>query len=380
MEEFPEGFDLAGLLAPISPEAPAGRDLREDNALDGLYFRLREARREASAAERAAEAPSDNAGPRPLDASPVSALQQWRTLGELAIEALTGHSKDLEIAAWLTEALLRSDGLIGLTAGCRLMAGLAESFWDELFPQPDEEGIATRVAPVAALNGVGRDGTLIQPLRKIVLFERPTDNTPLYFYQYEQSAEIASITDAEKRQERLDRGVLPLEIVENEAQTQTAHASLAELRQRVGATAEAWQSLGQTVDARAGADGPPTSRVRDLLEKIRIVADHFAAPEAAAPDELTGSASEVEIAGAAGTVSAVVAGGLASREDALRALAQIAEFFRRTEPLSPITYTLQEAVRRSRLTWPELLEEIVPDATSRSAILSSLGIRPPPSE
>ncbi|HKM70079.1 MAG TPA: type VI secretion system protein TssA, partial [Stellaceae bacterium] len=358
MEEFPEGFDLAGLLAPISPEAPAGRDLREDNALDGLYFRLREARREASAAERAAEAPSDNAGPRPLDASPVSALQQWRTLGELAIEALTGHSKDLEIAAWLTEALLRSDGLIGLTAGCRLMAGLAESFWDELFPQPDEEGIATRVAPVAALNGVGRDGTLIQPLRKIVLFERPTDNTPLYFYQYEQSAEIASITDAERRQERLDRGVLPLEIVENEAQTQTAHASLAELRQRVGATAEAWQSLGQTVDARAGADGPPTSRVRDLLEKIRIVADHFAAPEAAAPDELTGSASEVEIAGAAGTVSAVVAGGLASREDALRALAQIAEFFRRTEPLSPITYTLQEAVRRSRLTWPELLEEI----------------------
>ena len=380
MEEFPEGFDLAGLLAPISPEAPAGRDLREDDSLDGLYFRLREARREASAAERAAEAPSDDAGPRPLDASPASALQQWRTLGELAIEALTGQSKDLEVAAWLTEALLRSDGLIGLTAGCRLMTGLADSFWDELFPQPDEEGIATRVAPVAALNGVGRDGTLIQPLRKIVLFERPTDNTPFYFYQYEQSAEIAGITDAEKRQERLDRGVLPLEVVENEAQTQIAHASLAELRQQVGTAAGAWQSLGQTVDARAGADGAPTSRVRDLLEKIRIVADHFAGPEAAAPEEATGSPSGVEVTGAVGAASPVVAGGLASREDALRALAQIAEFFRRTEPLSPITYTLQEALRRSRLTWPELLEEIVPDATSRSAILSSLGIRPPPSE
>ena len=64
----------------------------------------------------------------------------------------------------------------------------------------------------------------------------------------------------------------------------------------------------------------------------------------------------------------------------MRALAQIADFFRRTEPLSPITYTLQEAVRRSRMTWPELLEEIVPDPASRSAILSSLGIRPPPSE
>ena len=39
-------------------------------------------------------------------------------------------------------------------------------------------------------------------------------------------------------------------------------------------------------------------------------------------------------------------------------IAAIAEFFRRTEPLSPLSYTLQEAVRRARMSWPELLEEI----------------------
>src|SRR5215831_8036507 len=144
MQECPEGFDLAALLAPISPEAPAGIDLREGDAADGLYFRLRDARREASAAERAAEAPVEEGGSRPLEAA-TSPLEHWRTLNELAIEALIGHTKDLEIAAWLTEALLRSDGLIGFTAGCRLMTGLAESFWDGLFPLPDEEGVATRV-------------------------------------------------------------------------------------------------------------------------------------------------------------------------------------------------------------------------------------------
>src|SRR5260370_12531298 len=283
MEEFPEGFDLAALLAPVSPEAPAGRDLREEDSPDGLYFRLRDARREASAAERAAEAGGDDAEPRPLDAAPVSSLLQWRIVRELAIEALTGHTKDLDVAAWLTEALLRGDGLIGFTAGCRLMTGLAESFWDELFPQPDEEGIAARIASVAALNGVGRDGTLIQPLRRLVLFERPTDKPPFYFYQYEQSAEVASISDPEIRQERLDRGVLPFDRVENEAQTELARASLVELRQQVGAAAAAWQSLGRTFDACAGAEGPPPSRVRDLLEKIRDVADGFAAPQGGRP-------------------------------------------------------------------------------------------------
>jgi len=379
MEEFPEGFDLAALLAPIAPETPAGSDLRQDDSAEALYFRLRDARREASAAERAADAQRDAGEPAPLNGAPVSAVEQWRIVRELAIEALALRSKDLQIAAWLTEAVLRSDGLSGFAAGCRLMTGLADGFWDELFPQPDEEGIATRVAPVAALNGVGRDGTLIQPLRKLVLFERPTDKTPFYFYQYEQSAEFAAITDAQRRQELLDRNVLPFDIVENEARA-AGGAHFGQLRSQIQQAAEAWQTLSQTLDAHAGAEGPPSSAVRDLLEKIRIVANRFAAPEEiTASVPATAGVPEVDGA-AAGAMPAAGVGGLVSREDAVRALAHIAEFFRKTEPLSPITYTLQEAVRRSRLTWPELLEEIVPDAAARSTILTSLGIRPPPSE
>src|SRR3954453_5666899 len=215
MQEWPEGFDLAALVAPIAGEMPAGQDLREDKSPEALYFRLRDARREASAAERAADAPKDDSDPRPVDAAPVPPILQWRIARELATEALSLHSKDLEIAAWLTEALLRDAGLSGLTAGFRLLAELAENFWDDLFPRPDEEGIATRVAPVAALNGVGREGTLIQPLRKIVLYERPQDSSPLYFWQYELSADIAAGGNAEQRQELYEaRGLPPFEAIE----------------------------------------------------------------------------------------------------------------------------------------------------------------------
>jgi hypothetical protein len=49
-------------------------------------------------------------------------ILQWRVVRELATEALTVRSKDLEVAAWLTEALLRDAGLSGLTAGFRLLA------------------------------------------------------------------------------------------------------------------------------------------------------------------------------------------------------------------------------------------------------------------
>lgn len=364
MQELPEGFDLAALLAPISDEAAAGSDLRQDALPDSLYFRLRDARADARTAERASEAGGD-----------ASAVSEWRPVRELALEALSRQTKDLEIAAWLSEALLRNDGLCGLAAGFRTMAGIAGNFWDEFFPQQDDEGIAGRLASVAGLNGVGRDGTLIQPLRRVALFARP-DGAPFEFWQYEQSREVAGIGDAARRQQRLDGGVVPFETVESEARA-AGPAIFDTLRDDAAQALEAWQSLAQILDARAGVDAPPTSQVRDLLGQIREVAERFASPREAASQA---AAAETADAATGGEVDGPrrSVGAMASREDALRTLGEIAEFFRRTEPHSPLAYTLQEAVRRGRMSWPELLAEIVPDATSRSAILSSLGIRPPP--
>jgi type VI secretion system protein ImpA len=65
-----------------------------------------------------------------------------------------------------------------------------------------------------------------------------------------------------------------------------------------------------------------------------------------------------------------------TRETALRELDRIAEYFRRTEPHSPLAYTLDEAVRRGRMSLSELLAEVLPDAAVRNAMLVRLGIRP----
>ena len=44
---------------------------------------------------------------------------RWRPVAALALEALKGSAKDLEVATWLTEALVRTEGLAGLSAGAR---------------------------------------------------------------------------------------------------------------------------------------------------------------------------------------------------------------------------------------------------------------------
>lgn len=363
-------FDVAALLAPIAGEAPAGSDPREDTSPQSLYYRLRDARAEARAAERAMESETSDSAPPP----------QWGTVRELTQEVLAERAKDLEIAAWLTEALLRSDGVKGLASGIRVMAGLVESFWEDLFPLPDEEGVATRVIPVAGLNGFEGDGTLIAPLRRLALFSRP-DGGVFQLWQYEQSTNLATIVDEARQQQRLAAGVVPFETVETEARF-AGSEHFAILRQEAGMAAEAWRALEKALDERAGGEAPPMGRVRDLLQEIGAVAERFAGPEGSATAVV---ATEKEGGAVAQPVSRAEApplpvGVIKSREEALRALANIAAYFHRAEPLSPLAYTLEEAVRRAHLSWPQLLEEIVPDFTTRSAILTSLGIRPPSEE
>jgi type VI secretion system protein ImpA len=372
MADLPEGFDLEALLAPIEGEAPQGTDLREDYSSTSPYNRLRDARSEARDAERGQDAgDADARDPTPL----------WRTVRELALKTLTETSKDLEVAAWATEAMVRSHGLAGLYAGAKLMAGLAEQYWDGLFPLPDDYGMETRVSPVTGLNGRDGTGSLTQPLYMIPLFNRP-DGSPVAFYQYQQSEQLGTL-DAERRQQRIDAGAIPLETLEREARA-AGMARFAKLLADARDARDAWQEMASFMDEKAGADGPSTTAIRDLLSSIIEVASRFAPAEATGGD--TGAAASeggeggAAVAGGGGGFSGISASASAgaTREDALRALGEIANYFRRTEPHSPLSYTLDEAVRRGRMSWPDLLTEVVADVDTRNNILTSLGIRPPP--
>ena len=367
MVDFPDGFDLAALLEPIPGEVPQGVDIREDFSSQSPYNRLRDARSDA----RDAEKMIDNGDPNAGDPAPM-----WRTVREIGLKTLKETAKDLEVAAWVTEAYVRSHGLAGLYAGASLIKGLADQYWDGLFPLPDDFGIETRVAPVTGLNGRDGGGSLIQPLYKLHFFDRP-DGTPVTFFMYQSSEQLASLPP-ERRDARIKAGAIPWEDMEKEARTAGA-AALGRLRDEATAALEAWEAMAASLDEKASEDPPSTSHVRDMLRQIHAAAIRYApAPEAAA--EAAG-AEAVAVAGepaadVAGPAGFSAAARTVSRDDALRTLETIATFFRRTEPASPLAYTLDDAIRRAKLTWPELLEEVVPDVSVRQAILTSLGIRP----
>ena len=356
--------DVSGLeavLAPIAGELPAGADLRQNTSPQSIYFRLRDARAEARAAERQADVDGDE-----------GILKLWRPVATLAREALTGSAKDLEVATWLTEALVRTAGLPGLSDGASIIAGLVERYWEALYPLPDEDGMETRVAALAGLSGQGYDGTLLQPLRKTVLFNRP-DGTPFGLWQYEAAEKLSGISDPDRRTQQIDAGVVPFADVEKEARL-AGQAHWEAQRAQVSQAMSCWAEMGRVLDEKAGAASPSGSRVRDVLQIMLDVCNRFAPPadvealDAAAP---TGNTPQGGL-----QAGGAPAGGIGGREQALRQLGEIAAWFKRTEPHSPLAYTLEEAVRRGRMGWPDLIEELLPDESTRHALLTSLGIKP----
>ena len=102
---------LEALLAPVPGEAPTGRDLR----YDPRYDQVKEARREDL------DLP---AGGLATDRK----VADWQAVVKLSGQLLSAETKDLQLAAWLTEALLKRDGLSGLTTGLEALRGILEQF------------------------------------------------------------------------------------------------------------------------------------------------------------------------------------------------------------------------------------------------------------
>ncbi|MNX84625.1 hypothetical protein D3C86_1164340 [compost metagenome] len=75
-------------------------------------------------------------------------------------------------------------------------------------------------------------------------------------------------------------------------------------------------------------------------------------------------------------ISAASPEGISSRDEAFETLLSVARYFRRTEPHSPISLSIETLVRRGRMDFSELLAELLPETQARNAVLTAAGIKP----
>ncbi|RJF88313.1 type VI secretion system protein TssA [Oleomonas cavernae] len=370
MEALP---DLGAMLVPIEGEAPSGVDLRADESPTAPIRNLRDARKTATQAERRREG---------LDESEVETglVPEWKIILDQVPNLIATKSKDLELAAWLSEALLRANGLPGLAHGFRLISGLVTSFWPATFPPAEDGDQYEMVRPIAQLNGESAEGTLFAPLRRLTITKAST-GISYAVWQHENAFALAQ-KPAEIRDKRIAEGALTIETIEQSGNA-TPVAFFLDL---IAGTTEALAAVAELdtiLTEKAGSAAPSFSRLREFLQQLQettrsLGRNVLPPPPAETGDAGTQAGGEAAVgAGGGGGFSLASGDALKNREAALGALQQIADFFRRTEPHSVLSYTLQDAVRRARLSLPELMAELLSDDSVRKQFFAHAGFKLP---
>jgi type VI secretion system protein ImpA len=331
------------LLNPIEGPNPSGANLR----YDPVYDKIKEARREE-------------------DQPPPGMTERDRKLSDnplvikLATDLLTSKTKDLQIAAWLAEALLKQRGFAGIRDGLALCCGLVEKFWDTVYPELEDGDAQSRGAPL------GFVGTKLEiPLRLVPVVEKVHYGR----LDYQQSREVgyedqAKTDEAKKKRAQLVKeGRLAPEAFDK-AFDETPKKFYAQAEQDLDTSLKTLAQLKKTCDEKFADDGPAFGPLQSSLEAARHLIHGFLQkkrekePDPVEPVAVEGGAAGTEGEGAAGVTGAVRAGILVSldgsseppdRIDAIRKVAEAAAFLRQREPTSPASYLMLRGLR-----WGEL--------------------------
>ncbi|MGK0441358.1 MAG: type VI secretion system protein ImpA [Pseudohongiellaceae bacterium] len=360
-----ELIDIQSVITPISDALPEGKDLRIDISPTSGYQVLRDARTLARNNERAAIANGETR---------YVATDDWKIIVKQVPQVLTAESKDLELVAWYIEALTRLYGFKGVTVGFSLARQLIETYGGKLHPQPDEDGIATQLAPLTGLNGFGGEGALISPIKSITLTEGSPPG-PLAVWQCGQVFEIDRIGDSGRKEARLkETGVSREEFDILVKETDTSF--FRNLKQDIAEAIVEYKQYQAAVDDYCPGESLPTGKILEALVDcqqmlIYVAGDRLADDEVPAEVE-PGMVSQDDDGDSVNVPE--FSKGIRNRSEALALLKKVAEYFRQAEPHSPISYSVDQAVRWSGLPLSELIKELIPDEGARAKYQSLSGI------
>jgi predicted component of type VI protein secretion system len=147
-----------------------------------------------------------------------------------------------------------------------------------------------------------------------------------------------------------------------------------QLAERCGALRESISRFARVVSDCFQSYEAPLKPLESRIAELESVAAHFGAVGGVAGTDISQSAE----GGVGGASSAVASGteGLSSREDVVRMLQKIVQFYQRTEPTSPVPLMLERAQRVAMMDFKEIVKEF--NLSGNPSIQDVLGWREDP--
>ena len=316
-------IDIAQFIAPISEEAPAGIDVRVEAKAQSLYYDLKEIRHNLRKQED--ELLLNNAD--------HASLPSWQGVIQQAHTLLCTHSKDLEIAAWLVEGLVREHGYQGLIAGAQLLTHLVNQYGEVIYPAADEEGHATRLMSIAMLSGSAHPGTVTSAINLTPLAE--LDDTTLNIWELYQ---LKNVPSEQLAQQHLVKSIEKLTEQQRDDILSTWEQSI-----------QAIDDLDLSLSTAYNKQAPSLLQLKETISGSLKLFNHIVTTfyQQDVPGADTVSTEEHPVQSHS------------DRQAAINAMQMALGYYQDKEPHSPILYLLQRCLRWSDQDLHEIFSEIM---------------------
>ena len=351
------------LLFPIQGDAPTGADLSFSREIDAIV----EARRFDDS--------SLDQGEWVVDVK----TSDWAFVLAQCTSLIEKQSKDLRLAVWLTEANAKINHFEGLAQGFALITGMLDLYWEGLFPSGSDGDFEQRIGNLHWV--LARTQQLAMELPLTEGRETSFSLTDFEFARgKELSSEKAGAENDANRSEAKNR-LVQLESAKRKSSKAFYEKLMKDTKQCVTGLA----LMEASVDRRLGLNGPSFAAARDALETVVLTVARFAQEVGIKTPNSLEVQSQVE--GDENVLSSRNAitshpnaprGAIQSRADAIARLREVAEFFRQTEPHSPVAYLAEKAASWGEMSLHSWLTTVLKDPTSLAQIEEMLGVSMPP--
>lgn len=291
----------------------------------------------------------------------------WKAVMNRCLE-LFDRSKDLRVSVRLTLAWMKSGGLPGFHRGLQVLKGLIAQYWDPVFPRLDPDDGNDPLERVNILSSLATPaGTYGDPLQIIGrLRQAPLAESP-------QLGKISMVDVERSVSGAAADGQTPV----SASQVQAAFRStpperLQEIYAAITGAQACVKELDDLLTSIVGSNQAVAfdSLASTLKDLQKVVAPH-ASPGEVVADE--GGEQVGAVASEGGhSEGPAISGAIRSRQDVVRVIDQICEFYRRTEPSSPVPLILLRARRMVNMDFVQLLMDLAPESLNQINVITGM--------
>jgi type VI secretion system protein ImpA len=334
-------LDVERLLQPLSEDAPSGENLEYDPTF-------------AQFEQAAREKPEQQYGATIIPAEEPN----WLEVRQIGMD-LAERTRDLRVACALSLGLLKTEGLPAFAEGLALVRGYLERFWPTVHPQLDPEDDNDPTVRVNTVASLTDKATTVDLLRA----------TPIVASRLLGRFSLRDID--------VSRGEIPPAADEEPAKASTIEAAFGEceldqLRANTDGVRDALQhaeAIESVITQQVGASRAVSLELlrRTLADIYAILGEHLQLRDVEAEVPTVGAPGQDGTpAAAAGRLT----GEIQSREDVVRALDKICQYYARNEPSSPLPLLLNRAKRLASKSFLEIVQDLSPDALAQILALA----------